>query len=203
MAKQAEAGRITLAADDELFALYQSLNKIKADKSLNQQMHQALLKADKNKAANLISNNNFKAGLGSAALGFKKVAYSEADDLVQKAIEFRRKLGANAPGKTHHAKSGSNVAVFEYIDKGGSIAYKEAIAMGRDINHAEKIIIRELAKDGVPPENVRRIYSELDTCVTCTRLLDDFKKAKGFYSFEGNDVGKTLWIKAIKKIFTN
>ena len=88
LAKQAEAGRITLAAEDELFALYQSLNKIKADKSLNQQMHQALLKADKNKAADLISNNNFKVGLGSATLGFKKLAYSSGNDLVKKALEF-------------------------------------------------------------------------------------------------------------------
>ena len=198
LAKQSE----NLPADDSLYGLYQALHKIKSDKNLHQQMQQALLKSDKDKAAELIANHSFKVGFGSAVLGFKKIAYSEANDLVQRVINFRRKLGAKAPGKTQHATSGSNVAIFEYIDKSGNIAYKEAMAMGKEANHAEKLIIRELAKDGIPPENVTRIYSELDSCVSCTgELAAGFTKAKGFYSFELNDVGKILWRDAIKDLF--
>ena len=63
--------------------------------------------------------------------------------------------------------------------------------------------MRELANDGIPSGNVTRIYSELDSCMTCTKLLDDFKQAKGFYSFELNDVGRRLWVNAIKQIIGN
>ena len=128
LVKQAEAGGTKVAADDKLYDLYAALNKIKSDDDLHKQMHQALMNGDKQKAADLISNNNYKSGLGSAVLKFEKVAYSEANDLVQRAINFRKSLGSRGGGKTHHSASGSNVAVFEYIDKAGNIAYKEVIA---------------------------------------------------------------------------
>jgi len=197
LAKQAK----NLPADDSLYGLYQALHKIKSDKSLHQQMQQALLKGDKDKAAELIANSSFKPKLGSAVLSFQKVAYSEANDLVQRAINFRRKLGAKAPGKTRHSTSGSNVAVFEYIDKGGNIAYKEAIALGGPANHAEKLIIQFLNNNNIPATNVKRIYSELDSCASCTGLLDNFTQAKGFYSYEYNEKGIQFLKEKLKELF--
>ena len=69
------------------------------------------------------------------------------------------------------------------------------------MNHAEKLIIQTLDNAGIPKENVLRIYSELDNCTTCTQDLILFTNAKGFYSFELNDVGKRLWKETIQQLF--
>ena len=155
-------------------------------------MQQALLKADKNKAADLISNNNFKVRLGSAVLGFKKVAYSSGNDLVKKALEFRKSLG-KATGQAQNAGSGSNVAVFEYVNLQGKTSYM--VKMADEAGHAEAKIAAKLDELGIPPENVKRIYTELDSCAACTEKIIEYVEngAKGFYSFEYNTKGKSLW----------
>lgn len=201
-AEEALAAYLAKAPKGEMMGLYETAAQIRADKNLYQQMIQALKAGDEKTVEKLVSGNSSKASLASVALNYSKVTYGKANDLAARAMRFRiQKLGKRGSGQSHHAGSGSNVAVFEYIDASGKIAYKEAIATGRAENHAERLIIRELESMGIPKENVLRIYTELDACAKCTDLLDAFTNAKGFYSFELNDAGKALWKQSLDRLY--
>ena len=190
------------AAEDELYGLYIAIKDIKKNDELYKEIVEALRTQDLKKVEDLIAGKSLKAEFASALLSYAKVAYSKNNDMAIKAIMYRiNKLGQKGGGKAHYAASGSNVAIFEYIDLSGKIAYKEAIATGGDIGHAEKLIVDYLKIQKIPDKNVLRIYSELDACKSCTRLLGYFKNAKGFYSFEYNKTGISLWQKKLKELY--
>ena len=87
------------------------------------------------------------------------------------------------------------------INLNNKIAYKEAIATGGEASHAERLIIDGLKNQGIPNENVLRIYSELDGCGSCTKRLKEYPNAKGSYSFEYNKAGINLWHKKLKELY--
>lgn len=68
--------------------------------------------------------------------------------------------------KSHKISAGRNVAVFEYIDNDGNLQMK-AMASGESENnggHSERNLIAWLKKQGIPLDNVRRVYSDLEPC---------------------------------------
>jgi hypothetical protein len=68
--------------------------------------------------------------------------------------------------KSHKISAGRNVAVFEYVDNDGNLQMK-AMASGESENnggHSERNLIAWLKKQGIPLENVRRVYSDLEPC---------------------------------------
>lgn len=201
-ADEALATYLAKAPRGEMMGLYETAAQIRGDKNLYTQMIQALKAGDEKTVEKLVSGNSSKADFASVVLNYSKVTYGKANDLAARAMRFRiQKLGKKGSGKLHHASSGSNVAVFEYIDASGKIAYKEAIATGKVENHAERLIIRELESMGIPKDNVLRVYTELDACVTCVKVLEKFKNAKGFYSFEYNEAGMALWKVKLQELY--
>ncbi|MBH8602105.1 MAG: nucleic acid/nucleotide deaminase domain-containing protein [Thermoactinomyces vulgaris] len=104
-----------------------------------------------------------------------KIQYGESD-LSQIVQAYRKK---------NNLSSGRNVAVFEYIQNGEyKIIIKES-----GYGHSERKIARELEQEGIHPEQVTRIYSELEPCVIpggmCQPFIDkNFPNAKVTYSFE-------------------
>ncbi len=85
-----------------------------------------------------------------------------------------------------------SVAVFEYEQNGRLIKTAGASARGR--GHAERVVWRDLQSRGVLPEQVRRIYTELEPCVVpggyCKLwLARTFPHAEVTFSFKyGADV---------------
>lgn len=106
-----------------------------------------------------------------------------------------------AAGRGQHAGSGSNVAVFEYVNLQNKTSY--LIKMADKTGHAEAQIVATLERLKIPPKNVKRIYSELDSCVACTKDVRKYMEegAEGFYSFELNDVGRRIWKDEISKLY--
>ncbi|MCT4216939.1 hypothetical protein HZP46_15860 [Elizabethkingia anophelis] len=110
-------------------------------------------------------------------------------ELSKFAIEFRKTL----PAPAHNG----NIAVFEYLDKSGKLV-KKAFSTEIDLDaHAENIGLQWLKKEGIPKENVKTVYSELEPCGlgkhNCKKLIkDNFTKANMEYSFPypGNDVDR-------------
>ncbi len=110
-------------------------------------------------------------------------------ELSKFAIEFRKTL----PAPTHNG----NIAVFEYLDKSGKLV-KKAFSTEIDLDaHAENIGLQWFEKEGIPKENVKTVYSELEPCGlgkhNCKKLIkDNFTKANMEYSFPypGNDVDR-------------
>ena len=104
------------AAEDELYGLYIAIKDIKKNDELYKEIVEALRTQNLKKVEDLIAGNSFKAEFASALLSYAKVAYSKNNDMAIKAIMYRiNKLGQKGAGKAHHAASGSNVAIFEYI----------------------------------------------------------------------------------------
>ena len=112
----------------------------------------------------------------------KQVPYGSTQ-LSQAAQAHRRQN--NITGKT-------NVAVFEYVDEKGNL---QTLAMesNRGVGHAERRAAKALEEMGVPPDNVRSIYSELAPCNMpggyCEGMIRrTFPTADVSYSFEyGSD----------------
>lgn len=88
-----------------------------------------------------------------------QVLYGETD-LSRAAIAYRE---ANSL-----TRSGRNVAVYEYEDALGRLQTMARESIPRTA-HAEGRIAAELAEMGVPASRVRRIYTELEPCVTSGR----------------------------------
>jgi hypothetical protein len=105
-----------------------------------------------------------------------RVGYGTTD-LGKATIEYRR---------LHDIKSARNVAVFEYVQGGA----KETIAMAsqRGVGHSERLVAKELERLGIDPQNVTRVYSELEPCVLpgayCKKLLTGYSNASVTFSFE-------------------
>ena len=122
-------------------------------------------------------------------------------DLSQKAINYR---------KDNNIKGTRNVAVFEYEDKGRLSTLVGASQ--RNKGHAERLIAKELEIKGVQPQQIKRIYSELEPCSMpggyCKRFLQTtYPNAEVTYSFEYGltQESRTAGIKslseAVQKIF--
>ncbi|MDE5450781.1 nucleic acid/nucleotide deaminase domain-containing protein, partial [Elizabethkingia meningoseptica] len=101
-------------------------------------------------------------------------------ELSKFAIEFRKTL----PAPNHNG----NIAVFEYLDKSGKLV-KKAFSTQIDLDaHAENIGLQWFEKEGIPKENVKTIYSELEPCSlgdhNCKDMIKkNFTKANTEYSF--------------------
>ena len=189
------------ASRDEMHDLYRIISNLKQD--AYDEILEALKKNDLKKVEDLITSHNVKKSFGSVALSFTKLDYSlrSTDDLVQMALEYRKSLGKGG-GKAKNTGSGSNIAIFEYYDLNGVKTYAKEIAQGNK-KHAEDLIAKRLELAKIPPENVKRIYSELDPCNNCVDAIEKYVKSgtKGFYSFEYNDMGRAVWKGKIKKLY--
>ena len=108
----------------------------------------------------------------------EQVGYGSTN-LSRFAIEHRR---------ANNIPLSRNVAVFEYVDQ-NNVLVKLAKESGRAQGHAERLIWKELEGQGITPEQVRGIYSELEPCVTvggyCKPwIARTFPGAAVSYSFE-------------------
>ena len=189
------------ASRGEMHDLYRIISNLKQD--AYDEILEALKKNDLKKVEDLITSHNIKKSFGSVALSFTKLDYSlrSTDDLVQMALVYRKSLGKGG-GKAKNTGSGSNIAIFEYYDLNGVKTYAKEIAQGGG-KHAEALIAKKLKEAEIPPGNVKRIYSELDPCGDCVKDIGIYLKsgAKGFYSFEYNDMGKAIWKGKISKLY--
>jgi hypothetical protein len=110
--------------------------------------------------------------------GAGKVAYG-FDDLSYRALEYRRSRELWGP---------RNVAVYEYTS-GDETRYLTR-ASERGEGHAEILGWNQLRDEGITPEQVTRVYSELQPCTglpggSCGAFLNDnFPNAQISYSFE-------------------
>jgi hypothetical protein len=130
----------------------------------------------------------------------KQVGYGSTD-LSQEVIKYRR---ANNLKKAH------NVAVFEYKKDG--VVHTHTKAGGPGVGHTERIIAKELTKQGVHSSQVTRVYSELKPGVTPGGygkkfLNQTFPQAQVTYSFdygtthESRQSALQLLIEFIEEIF--
>jgi hypothetical protein len=87
-----------------------------------------------------------------------------------------------------------NIAVFEYENNEGKIQHLVQSTIPSTGKHAERLALEKLKADGIPNENVKRIYSELEPCEVndgglrgegCKAMLDShFPAAKVTYTYE-------------------
>ncbi|MEH1031871.1 nucleic acid/nucleotide deaminase domain-containing protein [Micromonospora profundi] len=102
-------------------------------------------------------------------------------DLQAKAKRFREENGI---------AENQNVAVFEYSTAGGRSRtitmanIPRGTAGHRGGLHSEIRINRELARRGVDPLSVTRIYSERIPCPVCNKSLNKYKNATVFWDPE-------------------
>jgi uncharacterized protein YukE/type II secretory pathway pseudopilin PulG len=128
---------------------------------------------------------------------YAQVGYG-ATDLSQAAIQFRLAT---------HLTSARDVAVFEYIDQNGD-AQLIVMASQRGAGHAERLIAQELARLGVHPSQVTRIYSELEPCLAaggyCKILVaKDFSQAEVTFSFPYKPGSQQVGVDALKQVIQN
>ena len=131
-----------------------------------------------------------------------KIPYGDSE-LSRLAIEYRRLFHVTRP---------QNVAVFEYKATDGTLTWIARKSMQFGGKHAERLIAQDLARMGVDPSQVTRIYSELQPCSLPGAYCSDFiartfTNAAVTYSFEygttqaSRDAGMAVFEKTIAKIF--
>jgi hypothetical protein len=81
---------------------------------------------------------------------------------------------AAAYRKANGVVGATNVAVFEYETKKGLKTISRSSERG--VGHAERIVAKALEDQGIKPEQVRRIYSELEPCDIPGGYCDNFIK---------------------------
>jgi pyrimidine deaminase RibD-like protein len=112
----------------------------------------------------------------------------EQSDLERMALAFRK-------AKTDNNWHEGNVTVFEYTDNAGRICHLvQETNAAITKKHAERLALEKLQREGIPPGNIHRIYSELEPCETpdggkradgCKAMLrEEVPKAKITYSYE-------------------
>ncbi len=109
----------------------------------------------------------------------------EESDLGRMALKHRIENGIWHDG---------NIAVFEYEDNQGSLQHLVQGTLPTTRKHAERLALEKLKADGIPSENVKRIYSELEPCEVgsgglrgegCKAMINNnFPAAKVTYSYE-------------------
>jgi hypothetical protein len=103
---------------------------------------------------------------------------NEGTDLQAIAKRFREENGL---------ADNRNVAVFEYTTASGRSRTVTMANIPRGTPgtpaglHSEVLIGRELARRGVDPLSVTRIYSERIPCPVCTRAISKYKNATVFW----------------------
>ena len=107
-----------------------------------------------------------------------KIKYGSSD-LSKKTIDFRQR---------ENYWGDSNIAAASYIDQNGEMQtiVKRSSPGGK---HSERLIIEELENNGIPLENVKELYSELEPCDVsggkCARMLNEkVPNAEITYSFD-------------------
>ncbi|MEU8217271.1 RHS repeat-associated core domain-containing protein [Micromonospora taraxaci] len=111
----------------------------------------------------------------------KKADKAEGYDLQAKAKKFREDNGI---------ADNQNVAVYEYTSSSGRSRTITMANIPRGTPghlgglHSEIRINRELARRGVDPSDVTRIYSERIPCPVCLKSLNKYKKATIFWDPE-------------------
>ena len=152
------------------------------------------------KEAKALAEKEAAALAAKEAAKVGQIAYGSTD-LAKVAVEFR---------KAEKLKSARNVAVFEYLE--GGVKKTIAMASERGAGHSERLIAKELAKRGIDPSKVTRIFSELEPCVAvggyCKAFISKmFPGAKVTFSFEygatkaSREAGVNALREAIAKIF--
>ena len=106
-----------------------------------------------------------------------QVSYGNTD-LSKKAIAFRQK---------NNIYSARNVAVFEYKENG--VTKTIVVVSERGVGHAERLAGKKLNDMGIQPNQVTRIYSELEPCNVpggyCKNYINKtYTNAEVTYSFE-------------------
>ncbi|RZJ93136.1 MAG: hypothetical protein EOO60_05750 [Hymenobacter sp.] len=109
----------------------------------------------------------------------------EESDLGRMALKYRIENGIWHDG---------NIAVFEYENNQGNLQHLVQGTLPTTRKHAERLALEKLKADGIPSENVKRIYSELEPCEVgsgglqgegCKAMINNnFPAAKVTYSYE-------------------
>ena len=109
----------------------------------------------------------------------------EESDLGRMALKYRI---------DNNAWHSGNVAVFEYEDNQGNIQHLVQSTLDTTKKHAERLALERLEASGIPHENVKRIYSELEPCEVesggfkregCKAMLQKYyPSAKVTYSYD-------------------
>ncbi|MFN5073569.1 MAG: nucleic acid/nucleotide deaminase domain-containing protein, partial [Cyclobacteriaceae bacterium] len=108
----------------------------------------------------------------------QKIQYG-SEELSKMVQNFRKTTG----------KKTGNVAVIEYVDNSGIPKYQIGESTGIYNPHAEKAAWLKLESLGVKPEQITRIYTELEPCASRGRYCKNFitrtfPNAKTSYSFD-------------------
>ncbi|MFE0560867.1 nucleic acid/nucleotide deaminase domain-containing protein, partial [Paenibacillus sp. NPDC058910] len=153
-----------------------------------------------------------KAGSSGSkgVLNVKQVEYG-SDDLSKAAQQFR--IDNNITG-------GQNVLIAEVevngvVKRYQIVSTREEIVVGEEtvekITHSEKIFDGIMKKEGISPDQVKRLYSEREPCIldghNCRQLLSkEYPNAEVIYSFEYGDQksrnrGNKKLKQALKQLF--
>ncbi|WP_314305306.1 nucleic acid/nucleotide deaminase domain-containing protein, partial [Brevibacillus parabrevis] len=143
-------------------------------------------------------------------LNVKQVEYG-SDDLSKAAQQFR--IDNNITG-------GQNVLIAEVevngvVKRYQIVSTREEIVVGEEtvekITHSEKIFDDIMKKEGISPDQVKRLYSEREPCIldghNCRQLLSkEYPNAEVTYSFEYGDQksrnrGNKKLKQALKQLF--
>ncbi|MGZ0042445.1 nucleic acid/nucleotide deaminase domain-containing protein [Paenibacillus ottowii] len=169
-------------------------------------------KMSKPKEMPLETKGTDKAGSSGSkgVLNVKQVEYG-SDDLSKAAQQFR--IDNNITG-------GQNVLIAEVevngvVKRYQIVSSREEIVVGEEtvekITHSEKIFDDIMKKEGISPDQVKRLYSEREPCIldghNCKQLLSkEYPNAEVTYSFEYGDQksrnrGNKKLKQALKQLF--
>ncbi|MFB6828381.1 nucleic acid/nucleotide deaminase domain-containing protein [Streptomyces hydrogenans] len=103
------------------------------------------------------------SGLGEAAAVFRDLS-AGLRQIDPVAFEDRESWWSRVLDDVRHTLNFPFSAAFEYVDDAGT---KQVVteATGPGLPHPEELVWRRLSAQGVRPEQVRRVYCELEACV--------------------------------------
>ncbi|MEV6358151.1 nucleic acid/nucleotide deaminase domain-containing protein [Streptomyces hydrogenans] len=126
------------------------------------------------------------SGLGEAAAVFRDLS-AELRQLDAAAFEDRESWWPRVLDDVRHTLNFPFSAAFEYVDDAGA---KQVVteATGPGLAHPEELVWRRLSGQGVRPEQVRRVYCELEACLMpghyCAVWMQEmFPRAEFTHSF--------------------
>lgn len=103
------------------------------------------------------------SGMSEAAAVFRELD-AELHRIDAVAFEFRESWWPRVVEDLGHTTSFQFMATFEYVDASGE---KQVVtgSTGAGRPHPEEVVWRKLAAQGVMPQQVRRVYCELEPCM--------------------------------------